>query len=171
MRTPDHERQAAYAAARTRDQVDVLQARYIDEDRAADHVRRFPHRPPPPPVNDQHSLLAAIGTVLGEVRTELVDRIVALEQREPVALPTSADLAAATRTGPAVHDAGIWSRERRYEPGDLVTCAGGSWVAAIASKGLRPGDGPGWRLIHKTEVSAVRKLVREELAKQKVVAR
>jgi hypothetical protein len=95
----------------------------------------------------------------------VIDRIVALEKRQAdsVTLPSSADIAAATRAGPAVHDAGIWSTARWYHAGDLVTHHNASWIATIKSRGQKPGDGAAWRLIHKTEQAHVRRLVREEL--------
>jgi hypothetical protein len=94
------------------------------------------------------------------------DRLQALEQRpaESVTLPSANDIAAATRSGPAMHDAGIWTSEKWYQPGDLVTCSNASWLATIKSRGQKPGEGAAFRLIHKTETAHVRRMVREELA-------
>jgi hypothetical protein len=98
----------------------------------------------------------------------LIDRIEKLEEHAPnsVTLPSSADIAAATRAGPAMHDAGIWTAERFYQAGDLVTHSNGAWIATIESRRLKPGDGAGWRLAHKTEQGYLRRIVREELQKQ-----
>jgi hypothetical protein len=98
-----------------------------------------------------------------------LDRVRALEQRPTggVTLPSANDIAAATRIGPAVHDAGVWSAEQRYQPGDLATHVGCSWVATTVNRGVKPGDGAGvWRLVHKTEQAHVRRLIRDELALQ-----
>jgi hypothetical protein len=102
----------------------------------------------------------------------VIDRLEKLEQRpgESITLPSPADIAAATRAGPAMHDAGIWNVERWYQPGDLTTHANASWVATIKSRGQKPGDGAAWRLLHKTEQAHVRRLVREELSRKGAVA-
>jgi hypothetical protein len=98
----------------------------------------------------------------------LGQRIEALEQRPAgVTLPSTNYIAAATRLGPAVHDAGVWNAEQWHQAGDLVTHGGASWVAKAASRGVKPGEAPAsWRLVHKTEVANVRRLLREELALQ-----
>jgi hypothetical protein len=105
-----------------------------------------------------------------KIAKALGQRIEALEQRPAdasVTLPSTNDIAAATRLGPPVHDAGVWTDATWYSPGDLVTHGGASWVAKAMSRGVRPGEAPAsWRLVHKTEAAHVRRAVREELALQ-----
>ena len=107
----------------------------------------------------QQVLVEALAEVLGE----LENRIGKLEQR----LPSAADIDAATRSGAAVHDRGLWTAAECYQPGDLVTAKGPAWCATMRSTGMTPGSGAGWRLLNKTKVSALRRLVREEIAQQK----
>ena len=49
----------------------------------------------------------------------------------------------------ALRDAGIWSEQKTYMPGDTVTHDGSSWVAQLVSKAERPGASNAWRLFTK----------------------
>ena len=60
---------------------------------------------------------------------------------------------------------GTWNAERLYDPGATVSCNGAAWVCQTENTGVRPGDGVCWKLAIKSESSAVRKLIKEELAK------
>jgi hypothetical protein len=112
-------------------------------------------------------LLKAVGTVLGETHGELEDRIKVLESREPIALPSADDVAAIER-GPGLFYAGLWSSTMSYAPGAMVTKDGAAWIAMTAmAAGIKPGDGPtGWRLAVKSDTSALRPIVRDEVKKQ-----
>jgi hypothetical protein len=107
-------------------------------------------------------LLKAVGTVLGETHGELEDRIKVLEDREPVALPVP------DWNNPTVHYCGLWNAKHLYGPGALVTYNGAGWIAMSAmGAGVRPGAGEtGWRLAIKSDTSALRSIVKDEVRKQ-----
>jgi hypothetical protein len=112
-------------------------------------------------------LIDAFGGALGHVRKELESRIEALEQRQPVPvqLPTVNEL----RPGaPALRYAGVWSPEKSYGAGSLVTKDGAAWVATNAmAAGVKPGDGAtAWRLAIKSDTSQLRSLVKDEVRRQ-----
>jgi hypothetical protein len=111
--------------------------------------------------------IKAVGTVLGEAHGEIEQRLKALEDREPIALPSAEDVAAIER-GPGLFYAGLWNSKHLYGPGALVTYNGAGWIAMSAiAAGTKPGDGPtGWRLAVKSDTSALRSIVKDEVKKQ-----
>jgi hypothetical protein len=51
---------------------------------------------------------------------------------------------------PVPYDRGTYKPEETYGKGACVT-QNGYWIAKVATKGIRPGDGPtGWRLVQKS---------------------
>jgi hypothetical protein len=44
---------------------------------------------------------------------------------------------------------GTWKADESYPEASIITHAGSAWIATIESKGLRPGDGTGWKLMVK----------------------
>jgi hypothetical protein len=98
---------------------------------------------------------------LAQVRKE------ALETRgAAVTLPSRAEIDAAVRLGPVMVDRGIWEPTEHYAAGDVVTFGNALWIARVASKGMKPGDGAGWRLANKSDLGHLRRAVRDEVAKQ-----
>jgi hypothetical protein len=104
----------------------------------------------------------AVGQAIGEVHGELEDRIKAIEDREPVPLPVP------DWNNPTVHYCGLWNAKHLYGPGALVTYNGAGWIAMSAmGAGVRPGAGEtGWRLAIKSDTSALRSIVKDEVRKQ-----
>jgi hypothetical protein len=90
----------------------------------------------------------AVGTAIGE-------------DREPVPLPVP------DWNNPTVHYCGLWNAKHLYGPGALVTYNGAGWIAMSAmAAGVRPGDGEtGWRLAVKSDTSALRSIVKDEVRK------
>jgi hypothetical protein len=69
------------------------------------------------------------------------------------------------RPAPMVY-CGVWSARRQYVLGDLVTHDGAGWVLVEpVAQGQKPG-GNGWRLAIKAPQSDLRRMVRDEVAKQ-----
>ncbi|RVC80208.1 hypothetical protein EN745_13620 [Mesorhizobium sp. M4A.F.Ca.ET.022.05.2.1] len=51
---------------------------------------------------------------------------------------------------PATQYRGVWANEETYKRGDMITHGGSTWHCELdASRGVRPGDGVGWRLMVK----------------------
>lgn len=64
---------------------------------------------------------------------------------------------------------GVWSAEREYPAGSLVTHSGAGYVAiAVATKGEKPGTGGNWRLAVKSDETKLRRMIKEELRRQPV---
>jgi hypothetical protein len=104
----------------------------------------------------------AVGTAIGEVHGELEGRIKAIEDREPLPLPVP------DWNTPTVHYCGLWNAKHLYGPGALVTYNGAGWIAMWAmGAGVKPGNGEtGWRLAIKSDTSALRSIVKDEVRKQ-----
>jgi hypothetical protein len=68
---------------------------------------------------------------------------------------------------PTVHYCGLWNSKHLYGPGALVTYNGAGWIAMSAmAAGVRPGAGEtGWRLAVKSDTSALRSIVKDEVRK------
>jgi hypothetical protein len=62
-------------------------------------------------------------------------------------------------------DAGVWAEARSYRIGDVVSHGGAAWAATVSGSGLQPGEGPGWRMIAKSNLSELRRMVGEEIEK------
>lgn len=107
-------------------------------------------------------LIKAIGTAIGETHRQIDDRIDALESREPVPLPLP------DWNNPTMHYCGLWNAKHLYGPGAMVTYNGAGWIAMSAmAAGVRPGSGEtGWRLAVKSDTSALRPIVRDEVKRQ-----
>ena len=50
---------------------------------------------------------------------------------------------------PTLKYAGAWKSNDEYVESSLVSHSGSLFIATIKSKGLRPGDGSGWKLVCK----------------------
>ena len=50
---------------------------------------------------------------------------------------------------PQLKYSGVWDPNHEYVENSLITCGGSLWLSTIKSKGLRPGDGSGWKLVCK----------------------
>jgi hypothetical protein len=118
-------------------------------------------------IGENATLLKAVGTVLGEAHGEIEQRLKALEDREPIALPSADDVATIER-GPGLYYCGLWNATTRYAPGAMVTKDGAAWIAMTAmAAGTKPGDGPtGWRLAVKSDTASLRAIVKDEVKKQ-----
>lgn len=55
---------------------------------------------------------------------------------------------AATRAGPTTYQ-GVWREDGEYSRGNIVTDKGTLWHCEADRVATRPGDGPGWKLMHK----------------------
>ena len=108
-------------------------------------------------------LLKAVGRAIGQTHKAIDGQLKAIEDREPIpiSLPVLDQ-----HDRPTMRYAGIWSATKAYQPGDLATYNGSGWVAQIGSKGLRPGDGTGWKLAVKGDPSRLKGLVQAEVHKQ-----
>jgi hypothetical protein len=65
-----------------------------------------------------------------------------------------------------LRDTGIWDSEKRYGPGAAATFDGALWTCLQENRGVRPGDGVAWRLVHKSDVTELRLLVRDLVREQ-----
>jgi hypothetical protein len=65
-----------------------------------------------------------------------------------------------------MQDAGIWREGETYAKGALATHGGSAWVATIENTGMKPGDGAAWRLAAKSDLSELKRQVREEVERQ-----
>jgi hypothetical protein len=65
-----------------------------------------------------------------------------------------------------MRDVGVWDEGRLYGPGATVTHRGAAWVCHTQNKGVKPGEGSLWRLAVKSDVSAVKQAVRQEVETQ-----
>jgi hypothetical protein len=107
-------------------------------------------------------LVKAVGMAIGQSHGELERRVGAIEAREPlpVALPVL------DQDRPVLRYAGLWSSEKSYQAGDLITFNGAAWVSLINSQGLRPGDGMAWKLAVKGDPTHLKALVKNEIQRQ-----
>ena len=80
-----------------------------------------------------NSTIGAVVKGFAPIIQDLRERVAALEAR------------------PALRDAGVWSPDQTYRPGDVTTDHGSAWSAQAESKGVRPGDNNAacWRLLVK----------------------
>jgi hypothetical protein len=74
-----------------------------------------------------------VAKTIADLVVPLRDRIQKLEER------------------PSVRYLGVWSAEKRYEPGSFVTHSGSIWHTDLESTGIRPGEGGNviWKLAVK----------------------
>jgi hypothetical protein len=65
-----------------------------------------------------------------------------------------------------MRDTGVWDEARLYAPGATVTFQGAAWVCQEQHEGQRPGASNSfWRLAVKSDVSELRRIVRDEVRK------
>jgi hypothetical protein len=107
-----------------------------------DAAKRAPKLPPPTQRRKPNSnlgyvtekslsqTLEMIGRAVGEEFKKRDDRIDAVERA-------------------ALTDGGVWRASRHYKVGAIVTDKGALWVSKSDNES-RPGEGPNWRLLHKT---------------------
>jgi hypothetical protein len=60
---------------------------------------------------------------------------------------------------------GIWDETTDYSRNSIITHNGSAWIALRDSKGDRPGSTGSWRLMVKSDQSALKRIVRSELHK------
>ena len=65
-----------------------------------------------------------------------------------------------------LRDTGAWKSEQLYAPGAAVTDKGALWVCQVECKATRPGDSACWRLMHKSDVAHLKRVVTDEVARQ-----
>jgi hypothetical protein len=99
----------------------------------------------------------ALGLAKLYERVEAIEGYVGRPLDEPDAIPPIFEQNGIMR------DAGVWRSDRSYHKGDLATHGGSAWVATIGSTGMKPGDGSAWRLAAKSDLSALRRAVRDEV--------
>lgn len=123
-----------------------------------------------------HKRLARIEKTLGPGGKTLLDAIAKgfgsatcqrLEELHDVLTKRIADLEARPS---GLRYEGVWSSEREYPVGSLVTHGGAGYIAiAPAIKNEKPGTGSSWRLAIKGDEQTLRKLLRDEMKKRPVV--
>jgi hypothetical protein len=96
--------------------------------------------------------------------SRILDRLEEVEKRTVTGIDAAIDRALEERG--LMSDAGIWSAGRAYRRGDVVTHRGSAWTATVASTGARPGDSGAWRMVAKSDISEVRRAVKDEVEKQ-----
>jgi hypothetical protein len=102
----------------------------------------------------------ALGLAKLYERVEAIEGYVGRPIGEPDAIPPIFEQNGIMR------DVGVWRSDRSYHKGDLASHAGSAWVATIVSKGMKPGEGGAWRLAAKSDLSTLKRAVREEVQRQ-----
>jgi hypothetical protein len=153
-------RQAEFDAATSRTELEELQRRWYHEDREIERENSIQGRQ----LKDGLQRVATLERELAALKPKvgLTDDLAAALAE---VIPQIVDdrIGRALQQQAFVRDVGVWTAERGYSPGELVSHKGAAWICQTKSTGARPGENSCWRLAVKSDLSELKRSVREEV--------